>query len=397
MQLKINEIKIGNRIRKLKDTNVEELVKSIKTIGLLNPITVDRNNNLIAGRHRLEAYKVLGRTKIPVRVMQKLIDPLKLELAEIDENLLGPDLTIMERGEHLSRRKIIYENLYPESKPGNIRATGMNKKLGHNVGAVTAPTFTVDTTKKTGISQRVVQEDIQIAREIDDEVKDMIRDTGIDDSKQDLIEIAKLPKSKQIEVVEKVLDGEVASVKSAVFADRQEEAHKQIVAELPKEKYNVIYADPPWRYEKAVSDSRAVENQYPTMEIGEICDLEVPAGEHCVLFLWVTSPKLIEGLEVIRSWGFKYRSSAVWVKPQIGMGYYVRGQHEFLLISIKGEPKVPIPANRPNSVIHAPRTKHSKKPEEVYEMIERMYPHAKYFEMFARNEREGWSSWGNEI
>lgn len=115
------------------------------------------------------------------------------------------------------------------------------------------------------------------------------------------------------------------------------------------------------------------------------------------MFLWVTSPKLEEGLIVLNAWGFEYKTSMVWVKDKIGMGYYVRGRHEFLLIGTKGNPLKPEPENRFDSVIAAPRTEHSKKPSEVYERIEKMYPNGKYLELFARNERKNWKSWGNEV
>ncbi len=78
------------------------------------------------------------------------------------------------------------------------------------------------------------------------------------------------------------------------------------------------------------------------------------------------------------------------------MGYYVRNQHELLLIGTRGNISLPLPENRPSSVIHAPRTKHSTKPEEVHILIEKMYPGRKYLELFARKRKEGWDTWGNE-
>ena len=171
----------------------------------------------------------------------------------------------------------------------------------------------------------------------------------------------------------------------------------KILPILPIDKYDIIYADPPWTYNFTQSPNRSIEKEYPTMDLKDICKLKVPSADNSILFLWCTSPKLIpEGVEVIRSWGFTYKTSMVWVKDKIGMGYYARSRHEFLLIATKGKPGVPEPSVRPDSVIEAPRTKHSKKPE-LYEMIERMYPNRKYLELFARNKRENWKSWGNEV
>jgi N6-adenosine-specific RNA methylase IME4 len=167
--------------------------------------------------------------------------------------------------------------------------------------------------------------------------------------------------------------------------------------ELPPGTYAVIYADPPWRYDHpSKSESRAVENQYPTMELDAIKALPVPAADNAVLFLWATSPKLTEALEVMLAWGFEYRTNMAWVKDRIGMGYYARAQHELLLIGKRGEPAMPDESVRPPSVVHAPRTEHSAKPTEFYDLIERMYPKRARIELFARAQREGWESWGNQ-
>lgn len=168
---------------------------------------------------------------------------------------------------------------------------------------------------------------------------------------------------------------------------------------LPEGKYNLILSDPPWRYEHVKTESRAIENHYPTMTLDEICALPVAglADDDAVLFLWATSPKLAEAMRVIEAWGFEYRTCMVWVKDKIGMGHYARQRHELLLIARRGSPGVPLPADREDSVIEAPRGQHSEKPLAAYEAIERMYPFATKVEIFARNTRDGWSSWGNEV
>ncbi len=163
-------------------------------------------------------------------------------------------------------------------------------------------------------------------------------------------------------------------------------------------RFPVIYADPPWRYEFVESESRAIENQYPTMSLDEICAMNVGdlTTEDAILFLWATSPKLAEAMAVVTAWGFTYRSSAVWVKPQLGMGYYFRQQHELLLVATKGSMPAPAPADRPRSVITADRLEHSAKPSEFAEAIERMYPTLPKIELFCRSPRAGWTVWGNQ-
>jgi N6-adenosine-specific RNA methylase IME4 len=135
------------------------------------------------------------------------------------------------------------------------------------------------------------------------------------------------------------------------------------------------------------------------MELEEICAIDVPAADDAVLYLWATSPKLAEALQVIDAWGFTYRTNAVWDKGVIGMGYYFRQQHELLLVAARGELPVPEPSARPSSVIRAPRGKHSAKPVEVYDLLEAMYPeftNADRVELFARESRAGWAAWSNE-
>jgi N6-adenosine-specific RNA methylase IME4 len=166
-------------------------------------------------------------------------------------------------------------------------------------------------------------------------------------------------------------------------------------------RYSILYVDPPWRYEGAESGNRQIENQYGTMALDDIKALKPPAADDAVLFFWVTSPKLADGLAVLRAWGFEYRTCMVWVKDKIGMGYYARQQHELLLVAKRGKPPVPEPANRPSSIIYGDRSEHSSKPPAVYDLIEAMYPEydrtdelTDFCEMFARASHKGWANWG---
>lgn len=176
------------------------------------------------------------------------------------------------------------------------------------------------------------------------------------------------------------------------------EKWKSEIKSMPAGSFDIIYSDPPWRYDFSKSENRAIENQYPTMELKDICKLKVPSADDSVLFLWATAPKLIEALEVVKSWGFDYKTNLVWVKDKIGMGYYVRGRHELLLIAIKGRPKVPATIDRQDSVIFGARGEHSEKPHSVYDFIESSYPENSYLEIFARKKHsDKWHAWGNEL
>lgn len=168
---------------------------------------------------------------------------------------------------------------------------------------------------------------------------------------------------------------------------------------FPGEKFGVIYSDPPWKYDFCKVKAWAVENHYETMTPEEIGALPVAdlAAKDCVLFLWTTSPKLPQGLFVMNAWGFDYKTSFIWDKGGLGMGYWVRVNHEILLIGTRGKPPVPVVPARPASILRSPRRRHSQKPDEVYGIIEAMCPDVPRIELFARSTRPTWASWGDQL
>ncbi len=170
MLMKISDIVIKDRKRKINTAKVNALAQSIETVGLLNPVTIDEQKNLISGLHRIEAYKQLGHkliecTMIPtgffgIKHMRDDLptaeaESLITELAEIDENLVRNELDALERGEHLSRRKEIYETLYPETRRGVAGVIVTNKILGRGDATPESgvASFVDDTAQKTGRSK----------------------------------------------------------------------------------------------------------------------------------------------------------------------------------------------------------------------------------------------------
>jgi N6-adenosine-specific RNA methylase IME4 len=205
------------------------------------------------------------------------------------------------------------------------------------------------------------------------------------------------------EVIEAVERGEITVSRALVEVNREEKFDAiaescEGTPELPEKKYAVIYADPPWKYEHVKTENRAIENHYPTMDLQDICNLDIGGltTEDAVLFMWATSPKLAEAMQVIDAWGFKYKTSAVWVKDKIGMGYYFRGQHELLLVATKGDIPAPPENARVSSVIEAARGEHSSKPHVFYSIIEKMYGTLPKIELFCRTPQSGWDVWGNQ-
>ncbi len=170
------------------------------------------------------------------------------------------------------------------------------------------------------------------------------------------------------------------------------------------EQFDIIVADPPWRSEFGRTDSRSAERHYATMERFDICTYApmyhrptLAQADSALLFLWCPMPMLETGLAVVTAWGFRYRTGMVWCKPSFGVGQWFRGQHELVLLGRRGSFPAPARGTQPGSVLHAPRRRHSEKPEELQDAIERTYPGLRYLELFARRERPGWTCWGDQV
>ena len=162
-------------------------------------------------------------------------------------------------------------------------------------------------------------------------------------------------------------------------------------------KYATIYADPPWPYSNTAARGAAV-NHYPTMTLKAIQNEPVKrlAAENAHLHLWTTNAFLREAFDVIRAWGFKYKSCLIWVKPQIGMGNYWRVSHEYLLLGVRG--KLPFRQRIIRSWQLARRTAHSRKPFLFRGLIEQVSP-GPYLELYGREEQPNtdWTVYGNQV
>ena len=173
-----------------------------------------------------------------------------------------------------------------------------------------------------------------------------------------------------------------------------------------KKKYKVIYADPPWTF-KTFSDKgkgRSPEQHYDVLDLPAISRLPINSisEDNSVLLMWVIDPLLDKAFDVIKAWGFKYKTVAfTWAKTNktkpgffTGLGYWTRGNPEMCLLATKGKPKR-LSKSVPQLVIEQ-RREHSRKPDIMYQHIENLLE-GPYIELFARQQREGWDSWGNEV
>jgi ParB family chromosome partitioning protein len=218
----IASIRIENRLRPLDGAKVAELAASIAEIGLLQPIGIRPDGTLVYGYHRLEACKQLGWTEIPAVVVDG--DDLRAELAEISENLIRSELTLLERAEHLAQLKAVYEQLYP-----NARGVGRPTKNG----ATVAP-FSEWAAAQTGLAQRTIQHYVQLVESLAPEVRDAIRRTPIANDGAELKSLASLEPSKQRAVAELIASRAAGSVREATRElARREALHRESAGELP--------------------------------------------------------------------------------------------------------------------------------------------------------------------
>jgi len=179
--------------------------------------------------------------------------------------------------------------------------------------------------------------------------------------------------------------------------------------------FNVVCADPPWAFKTRGKDGEGRAPQYDVMTLADIkaMPVETIAARHAHLFMWITGPFLMRASEVMKAWGFKYSGVGfTWIKLKrshnegqlrlvaatesdlhVGMGYTTRKNAEFCLLGRRGSPQRL--AKDVREVIMSPRREHSRKPDEFFDRVER-YAEGPYVELFARESRPGWSTWGNQ-
>lgn len=380
----------------------QQLEANIVSDGCRDPLVV-WGDTLIDGHNR---YEICTRLGIEFDCVEKDFDSREDVIVWMVDNQRGRrNLNDFQRTElQLKKKSAIASKAKANSVASGER---FGKGLQNSAEPIKAIDTRLEIAEAAGVSHDTVSKVERIQETAGPELVAALRESKV--SINAAADVATLPKQKQAEIVARGTK-EILQAAKQIRAERSEERRNERLEKIVAistgnapvgeiaERYPVIYLDPPWRYDYAESDTRAIENQYPTMSLEEIkaMDMTKVAFDDCVMFMWATSPKLADAFEVLDAWGFSYRTCAVWDKQKIGMGYYFRQQHELLLVAVKGQPPTPAPADRPSSVFSYPRGQHSAKPHEVYEIIEAMYPTLPKIEMFCRTPREGWGVWGNQ-
>lgn len=186
---------------------------------------------------------------------------------------------------------------------------------------------------------------------------------------------------------------------------------------LPNEKFDIIYADPPWHYNGKLQFDKSSKGRetldtskklfistsgfkYPMLKTSEM--MQIPINEiskdDCILFMWTSNPHLAQAVELGKAWGFEYRTVAfVWDKMNHNPGKYTLSNCELCLLFKRGRIPIPRGARNVQQLVKSRRKKHSEKPIEVIQGIEKMFPHQKRIELFAKEKTEGWTTWGLDL
>jgi len=346
--MEINKIKVGKRFRKdLGDLST--LKESINKVGLLQPIVIDENNNLIAGERRLISCKELG-------IKDIIVNQINIEntvVAECDENVIRKNFTP-------SESVAIWEAI--DNHQGKLQSdSDQSKEQPRDIAS-----------KKTGVGIERLSQAKQVIEYGDENIIEEMDKTGNVNNAYN----------------------EIKKQKREVDIEKQKEDIKAGI-DLPEGKFEIISFDPPWDYgTKFNPEGRRVANPYPEMSLEELEKIELPSSDNCILWFWTTHKYVFDAKKLMNKFGFDYKGILVWNKQKMGMGSWLRMQCEFCLVGIKGNPiwdKHDI-----RDIIEEPRREHSKKPEAFYKMIENNFVGRK-IDYFSRAKREGWEVFGNDI
>lgn len=397
--------------------DVQELADQIKQSEWIKPLIVTQDNVIVSGHRRYAAALLLGRKSLPCE-----IEVFEHEWQVIERLLLENkyrEKTQVQRTREFKKWKEVEQG---KARERQIDLAGTRPNISDLVDNCPQGETGKARDKAAEISG------LGSGRRAEDAVKaldkaDALAESGEQEKANLLLESINLSKSGAYELtkfIETLTEEEAANFADDLKSGKktvsqvkriiENEYRRQRISEqfeeapdLPSEKkYRIIYADPPWIYDKGkeLSDKYGdVKKHYPPMETVDICNLPVSGlcENDCVLFLWATAPKLPEALEVMKAWGFQYKTCVVWDKVGHNFGYYFSVRHELLLIGGKGS-STPDSRELHDSVISIEKSrKHSEKPEYFRGLIDKMYQSGNRIELFARNQIDGWDKWGNEV
>jgi N6-adenosine-specific RNA methylase IME4 len=392
----IAEINFGKRHR-IDYGDVDALAASIQSIGLLHPVVIRPDGRLVTGGRRIRAFQKLGRERIPVRVM----DLESVVRGEHDENTCRKDFTYAEAVEVMCELRPMEQaaakerQLHALKRGSSAPRSGKLPEREKGEAADRAARATGKKRRTLEKAETVIQAAEQEPERFGD-LAEQLKEDGV-----------------RVEAVYRAMQQRQERASYEARAEQGGDVADLIALAEAGRKFKVIYADPPWSFEvySVKGKQRSPDRYYDTASLDDIKSLPIGAlaDDDCALFIWGVMPELPGALDVIRAWGFDYKTVGfVWLKatPKAevvkldgdglhwGMGYWTRANAEFCLLATKGSPLRL--AQDVHQVVIAPAGEHSAKPEDVRTRIEQLLV-GPYLELFARRPVPGWSVWGNEV
>lgn len=366
LQLQINK-KYEKLVPPLQEEDYDRLFNSIKENGLREPIIINKEGIILDGHNRF-------------KICEKLNKPIKTRTEQF-ENKLVEEKYVIES--NLQRRHL---NDFQKAELGiplleiEKELAKENQRLHHDRVRPNGQKHSRDlVSKQIGVSSRTFERAKVIIEKAPEEIK------------------------------QKVRENKISITQAYNRINNKKKIKKQESLPLPKGKYQILYADPPWFYgnfHNSYDTGKTSAELYNVMNINELKKLEIPklSYDDSVLLMWVTYPCLEWGLELIKEWGFTYRTVAfTWVKRNkngkgyfFGLGNYTRANAEICLLATKGK-GLTIKSHSVEQICDAPLTKHSEKPDEIRDRIVELFGNVKRVELFARKKVRGWQSWGDEL
>lgn len=374
-----NEFK--NLIPELAADEYRELERSILAEGCRDALVV-WEDTLIDGHNR---YEICTKHGLPFDTVERVFSCRENVIEWIIRNQFARrNLPAYERARLALRLKPVIAERAKENLAigAEITNTGLQK-------SVKAVNTQKEIAKAAGVSHDTIAKVERIEQSAPEEIKQKLRNQEISINQA----YQTIRREEKLQAVEKRIE-EHKTVQTGVVDIYNTD-----------KKYNIIYADPAWTYGDWANGMRNPSNHYKLMTTGDICGLPVEriADENCILFMWVTYPLLPEGLDVLKAWGFKYKTAGfVWVKKNksgdgnfFGLGNWTRANSEICIIGVKGN-VTRIDAGI-SQVIESPIEEHSKKPAIARELITRLVGKLPRIELFSRDTVDGWDCWGNEV
>ena len=423
------------------EEEIGELVEHIRASGWIKPLVVTREHRIISGHRRLRAALRLELEAIPIEYREFESETAELEALLLENATRSKTIeqkvreaevwreieqakaktrqtAFLKQGEHFP----VVENLPPREETGKTRDI-----IAGRVGFGSGRTYE----KASKVVQVIDRERTSGHAGHAEALQSVLNRQSVDAAAR-LIEKPDAERRAILEYLAQGVAKDVQEAETRFARDSQRAALADIAARNPQletgpEKFNVILADPPWPYNSRAHHKTRFRGgawgHYPLMTMDAIRELGATvqelAAEDAVLYLWCTGPLLDEQIKLFEAWGFEFVTIGfVWVKlnpknqrPFHGVGFYTKSNAELCLFGKRGKTLRPAtdkisqivypddgdadPLTSP--AILSERREHSRKPDEVYEAIEAMYPNLPKLELFARTPREGWKPWGNQV